>query len=102
MLATGCTVRENRPALPASDWSIVRIYLRFVRPIGCGSDGSKCVECPVQAATVGDDGLLVVYDLHKWQPSLTVSPHAVRVGCTTTRCAMKAGGAPSYRSAVHK
>eukprot|EP00976_Prorocentrum_cordatum_P084593 1185720-Prorocentrum_minimum.AAC.5 len=29
---------ENIPALAASDWSVVRIYLRFLRPIG-RSDG---------------------------------------------------------------
>eukprot|EP00959_Pyramimonas_sp_CCMP1952_P056237 1174662-Pyramimonas_sp.AAC.1 len=26
--------RENMPALPASDWSVVRIYPRFLRLIG--------------------------------------------------------------------
>eukprot|EP00959_Pyramimonas_sp_CCMP1952_P204607 4278324-Pyramimonas_sp.AAC.1 len=26
--------RENIPAFPASDWSVVRIYPRFLRPIG--------------------------------------------------------------------
>eukprot|EP00959_Pyramimonas_sp_CCMP1952_P117605 2458735-Pyramimonas_sp.AAC.1 len=26
--------RENIPALPASDWSAVRIYLRFLRLMG--------------------------------------------------------------------
>eukprot|EP00959_Pyramimonas_sp_CCMP1952_P199097 4164666-Pyramimonas_sp.AAC.1 len=26
--------RENMPTLPASDWSVVRICLRFLRPIG--------------------------------------------------------------------
>eukprot|EP00976_Prorocentrum_cordatum_P063073 1176969-Prorocentrum_minimum.AAC.2 len=25
---------ENIPTLPASDWSVVRIYPRFLRPIG--------------------------------------------------------------------
>eukprot|EP00976_Prorocentrum_cordatum_P097131 1190873-Prorocentrum_minimum.AAC.2 len=27
-------IQENIPALPPSDWSAVRIYLRFLRPIG--------------------------------------------------------------------
>eukprot|EP00976_Prorocentrum_cordatum_P005168 101995-Prorocentrum_minimum.AAC.1 len=26
--------RENIPALPASDWPVVRIYLRFLRMLG--------------------------------------------------------------------
>eukprot|EP00959_Pyramimonas_sp_CCMP1952_P399241 8365713-Pyramimonas_sp.AAC.1 len=29
------TLTENIPAPPASDWSAVRIYPRFLRPIGC-------------------------------------------------------------------
>eukprot|EP00976_Prorocentrum_cordatum_P107479 1194647-Prorocentrum_minimum.AAC.2 len=29
-----CVPRENIPALPASDWSLVRIYPRFLRLIG--------------------------------------------------------------------